>query len=313
MVEAIGTKPTIDIDTKAITLSKEGQLTLPASQAAMVLSVPGLAAASAYLNPRAVAGLLKDDPQAVEKLLEATRVFPGLFISREQISSRLGDIRQNYPDIIKFLTEERMGNLLKQYPAVQARVDEDRELLQDLPDDQQVQTSELVLRILIGSAVIRDLSPQTFSGIITAHRLYIDCLELFEEKDNHAEVDRDLDRFVAVGQRLGVLRRITDPAFPEEVRQAQEYNNKRQTRQEENSGPDLNETIKVQREIETVRAKRAALQALIKMCQGEPIANSLKKQLASLGENPSKSLKNLEEPGQPDFTKAEIVHHHGYE
>lgn len=318
MVESLKKrKPAGQEERAVIVFPETGQLVaIPDSQKIMIIAAPGLVAAGAsLLYPKAVAGLLERNPGAVKQMLDAARVFPGLFLDRkEQPSTRLEDIRRNYPDIIAFLTEKKTKELLNQHPLVQARVDEDRELLSGVSGGHQIQTSELLLRTLVANTTIRDLSPQTFSGIIASHRLYVSCLELFEIRENYPQVSGDLDKFIAAGQRLGALVRLMDPSFPEEIKQTGEYS-ARKIKQEGNQGPNLPETAMIQRESEARKAQRSALQNLIGMCGDEPVARSLRERLEFLGETEpvTKALKSLEEPGQPDFSKAEIVHHHGYE
>lgn len=158
---------------------------------------------------------LAKDPEAVARLLQIALYNPGILTvsaSTDRPSTNITVIRQRFPNLLAFFTDDRLKPGFEKLPYFEERIKDDRRLLQEtVPNLTMPETSALTMRRLADDCYLDALNPESRFKIFFSHEMYVFMVEEgFENPNSPPALEGESERFIALGQRLGILRRLYD-------------------------------------------------------------------------------------------------------
>lgn len=123
----------------------------------------------------------------------------------EATPTTLAEIRERFPNVSNFLSDQVLSEILPQYPNIEERIEEEQGLLKG--EGVVVKRSELVLRILIQTSNLQAVRLEDYVKIAEAHDLYQSMATVLFERSHFPRNEEDA--FVdGIGQRLLKKRRL---------------------------------------------------------------------------------------------------------
>lgn len=261
------------------------------------------------------------DPKVFERVMTIWYHDSGFRETRlvAHLSSRLTDIRQNYPNFISYFSEDKCTEILSRYPIVGQRIDSAQNYLKQISEE-EVKASELILGILINDASIRVPNAEEYRDVKSSHELLC-ALHDEAERDGSIALTLEMrgDKFIAIGQGLGKLTRSEQAAIQrriDEGTRTQEGHQISKIGEEGLTDEQIAwELIKAERHRRGIDNQIKRISDVISLCTEErnkPFQQSLKGLMQELiGEKShvGNGMKMATTLGQPQFSKAEYWHH----
>lgn len=122
--------------------------------------------------------LVNENPTAIRTAIAAVYYHPEIFSPEEPQTVNLAKLRETFPTVISIVSEEALTQALRDNPRMLARVAEEKAILEEAGENEDIKGIELVLKLLWEDGTASSLTSEDYQNVISSQAAYQEIIKV---------------------------------------------------------------------------------------------------------------------------------------